>query len=446
MFPPHEVEEKTILHPTLLDSMFHVLFSAIETRLGRQITDAFVSTYMASLDISGLLVEQAGKLDPRNYTVQTHTELPSRRTAVNHILLHQDDTGELIIEATGNEVTALGTDSSGQGRSLFFRQRWQPCFDLLEEGGKGAASTGSLGELAGLYAVQHPSSKILFVTPDVGHGEALFSGLTVPVTGRPLYETAHVMQPQHSEEGTTDAAGGAITVVSEPQGQYDLVILDSGAGIAPEALAASLSDHAVLITNISSSAVQPSVWSTITTSPSGWAAYRSAETSPPAIDVTVVLSSKVSDRTKAVVSQLESSAHVATLTTTTIEQVSSHELSTRHVVVLGSLDAGDIETPEVWAGIRHLLIQEDITLVWTVQDATMQAANQSTQRYSACCVSHATRTSEAAFSPSTWKRPASPTSSHGASCKSLTRQMRKRRTLRTAAAACTSRASRKTRR
>ena len=78
----HEVAEQTIIHPTLLDATYHGIFTAIESLLGRQLTDAFMPTFMSSLDISGILAEPKSDVSKRCYAVQTHTQLPSQRTAM----------------------------------------------------------------------------------------------------------------------------------------------------------------------------------------------------------------------------------------------------------------------------------------------------------------------------------------------------------------------------
>jgi hypothetical protein len=82
---------------------------------------------MGLLDISGLIAGQNGSTEKWKYTIQTHTELPSQRTAVSEILLHQQDEGHLVLEAQGVEVTALGTDSARTtGRSLFLDRDGRP--------------------------------------------------------------------------------------------------------------------------------------------------------------------------------------------------------------------------------------------------------------------------------------------------------------------------------
>ncbi|KAK0702382.1 hypothetical protein B0H67DRAFT_650419 [Lasiosphaeris hirsuta] len=366
VFPAHELEERTILHPTLLDSTFHVLFSAIETQLGRQISNAFVSTYMQRLDISGLLVEQAGRPETRNYTVQTHTELRNQRTAVNHILLHETGTGELIVEATGNEVTALGSGShTGQGRALFFRQRWQPCFDLLD-----GEQVDSLETLVKLYLFQHPSSRILLVMKE-HECRSLLSCLATPVTRRPLYSALHALAPDAEADGI-NFESEVFTLVAEPQGPYDLVILDTEAGASPEYLDSSLASDGVFVTKNSFPR------GLCVTSGSGWTAYSAAVNQPqPGIEVTIVLPSgpTLPAKTHAIIKELEAAVHVTLVTTVSIDSVAQQGLPTSSVVVLSSLDEGSVESSLEWAGTRHLLSQEDITLVWVVQGASMEATN-----------------------------------------------------------------------
>jgi len=428
IFSAYELEERTVLHPTLLDSTFHVLFSAIETRLGRQITDAFVSTYMATLDISGILVEQGGKPDVKEYTVQTHTDMPGQRTAVNHILLHQADTGDLIVEATGNEVTALGTNNS-RARALFFRQRWRPCFDLLN--GK---EVKGLEELIGLYVFQHPTSRILLVLGGSSPSETLLSRLIVPITGCRLYETLHILAP-NQELIANDSNG--LTWVSEAQGAYDLVILDKGEEdiSALNGTPATLdetpptSDRTPLIPNGTFLASIPVLNGTPATSngtyalpnsrsaawdstapalvggipfsaiqhafaketvliaqsdlqgeheriasASGWMAYRAPSALQPT-SFTIVLPSDPSIRTQTILAKFKAQQHVKSVITTTLDLIPNNKINTEYVVVLATLDAPSIDTAALWAGTRHLLALEDTSIIWVVNGATMSATS-----------------------------------------------------------------------
>ncbi|KAK4648623.1 putative PKS/NRPS-like protein biosynthetic cluster [Podospora bellae-mahoneyi] len=336
VFPKHELEERTVLHPTLLDSMFH--------------------------DISGILVEQGGRGERRRYTVQTRTELPSQRMAVNHILLREEGSGELIIEATGNEVTALGSDGQGQGRALFFRQRWQPCFDLLE----GAEVEGGVGGLVRLYTFQHPTSRVLLAMK-YAEAEALLAHLAVPVTGRPLYETLHILSEETQWSERFDVLAG-------PEGRYDLVIVGKDAELSPEALQISLASNAVVVTSESLTE-----WTPVATA-SEWAAYRPAtNVSTAQIDLTVILPTVSSETTRAILEELEAFPYIASVTTTTINEVTAHNLATKHVVVLSSLDnhPNPIDPPSEWFGTRHLPTLENITLIWLTLGATIQSTNPS---------------------------------------------------------------------
>lgn len=217
-----------------------------------------------------------------------------------------------------------------------------------------------------LYTFQHPTSRILLAMK-YSEAEALLAHLAVPVTGRPLYETLHILSEETQWPERFDVLG-------RPEGRYDLVIVGKDAELSPEALQTSLASNAVVVTSESLTE-----WTPVATV-SEWTAYRPAtNVSTAQIDLTVVLPTVSSETTRAILEELEASPYIASVTTTTINEVTAHNLAPKHVVVLSSLynHPNPIDPPSEWFGTRHLLTLENITLLWLTLDATIQSTNPS---------------------------------------------------------------------
>lgn len=363
-YSTHERLERTILHPTLLDAMFHVIFGAIETILGRHLTDAFVSTGIGKLNLSGRLVEQAGSTNMRRYTVQAHSELQNQRTAVSKLFLLDQDTGDLIVEAIDNEVTALGTDkSTSSARSLFFRQRWEPSFSHL------SADTlppqyHSVGSLVRLFANQYPTSKILLRISEPEVVRAILEYLHHE-TGRPFFQTLQVLEYRNSNDGEFPG----VQYVSEASGVYDLIVLDKSATSKPVTnIEGAVTKTGVIITNDLGS-VGESFRCEASLSNCGWSVFRRARPSFDLPSVTVVLPTNTSSYTTDVISELRQFVSKGTFETTTLQRLGREELKTRFVIVLSSLD--DRLCSDTWPGARRILTEESLNVVWALRGATM---------------------------------------------------------------------------
>ncbi|EKG19785.1 Beta-ketoacyl synthase [Macrophomina phaseolina MS6] len=136
-FEPAEVvsteADACIVHPTILDSAFHVIFAAIETQAEKNLHEAFVPTYIRSAQFSGLLTEKKLQSDPQRFWVKSDTKLPGARVAINNLSIQSGDSNRCLLKLDGLELTALGNDTQEEEakRALFFRLRWQPLFSRL---------------------------------------------------------------------------------------------------------------------------------------------------------------------------------------------------------------------------------------------------------------------------------------------------------------------------
>ncbi|GES59003.1 hypothetical protein ATETN484_0003022500 [Aspergillus terreus] len=363
----HELAEGTIMHPTFLDASWHVMFPVIEALLGRQITTGYVSTFMGSIDVSGAFASKAGSSDLQQYTISTFTQLPSPRVAINDILIYQLD-GQMMVEARGIEATAMQTDSArSKDRTLFFRQRWQPCFEFQEHNNR-----ASVFELLEIYSFQYPTSKILCITSQEGDVREIIPHIWFSGTQRPRFAKLDIWtdKDQNSFAHNLENFSDELVSVYEPRNNYDLIIhLPNTMNLTQEILESLLSPRGFLV-RIHSEKQDSLPWNDCRVS-------RRQIPDKDAIDLAIIMPSSglAASRTECIVQKLRDSQ--ATQTVTEVDPISlpREELPASTVVVLASLDEDIKEFEDRWVGIRDLLNRENITVVWLLQGATNECSN-----------------------------------------------------------------------
>ena len=157
-----------VLHPTLLDASFHVVFAAIENLFGRTTNEIFVPSFVRSMTLSGLLNQRKHDVGTQEFWVKTQTSLPGPRVAINNISLQSSKSNDVLIDMSGFEMTALGESSNSDGtmRRLFFELKWQPAFDQFS-GLAYMAPFEGLSAIMDAFAHQFPNSRILHLTDDL---------------------------------------------------------------------------------------------------------------------------------------------------------------------------------------------------------------------------------------------------------------------------------------
>ncbi|GKZ81448.1 putative Hybrid PKS-NRPS biosynthetic cluster [Aspergillus niger] len=379
---PHELSQKTIVHPTFLDASFHVMLPVIEALLHRQMSQAFVSTFMGSLDISGMLVKIAGTTDVQHYNVSTFTELPSPRLAINDILIAQPN-GDIIIEARNIEATAVETRSAkATNRTLYFRQRWQPCFDFLSD-----ISTISFGIkaedlslLLDLFSFQFPMARILYISSEPNQVPSIVEeSLWFKGTQRPRFQELNLwtLAKEHQKLEVTSFNKGLITL-TEPTGLYALVVIDANLEeFGYPNVSKFLDDTGVIIAK--GSLAEDEVLDQIVP-PNPWGIFRPVRAakhavSPPDVTVLMPASYRQSDRTTAVLQDLRSSNKINIASTMELQEVPKYGLVTSVAVVIATLDESFDSTDDTWFGVRELLQTEKMKVIWVVEGATMECEN-----------------------------------------------------------------------
>ena len=223
-----------IVHPTFLDSSFHVVFAGVESELGRPLGEPFVPTFMKSMKISGLFQEMIHSDDQQRFWVSFNTKLPGPRVATNDIAIQSDDCSKLMIEMQGAEFTALGGDMAGDSseRTLFFHTKWQPAFTCLGENTQ-PPKFQSLAQVMDVFAHQIPNSKILHLSSS---GDSVKEGLS-PLGSRQgsrrRFQSLTPYSPSKDMSQIWDTVAkewqewpGRIEIVEPKVGHYDLIIIE----------------------------------------------------------------------------------------------------------------------------------------------------------------------------------------------------------------------------
>ena len=230
-----------IVHPTFLDSSFHVVFAGAESEMGRPLGEPFVPTFMKSMKVSGLFQDMMHSDDQQRFWVSSNTKLPGPRVANSDIAIQSDDCSRLMIEIQGAEFTALGGDMTGESleRTLFFRTKWQPAFSSLGRNSQ-QPKLASLAQAMSIFAHQIPNSTILHLSSSVESVKDGLSQLGGRQGSRRRFQT---LTPYSSSRDMTEVWTSLVKEwpgridVSEPKaGHYDAVIIDESTQMDVSAL------------------------------------------------------------------------------------------------------------------------------------------------------------------------------------------------------------------
>lgn len=375
-FTSFESQEGTIIHPTLLDAAFHLIFPAIETLLGKDLDRAFVSTFMKSLRVSGRFTVPKDQKKVC-FTVQNRCQLPSQRLAINDIQLHSTD-GQILVHAEGVEVTSLSTNSSGsRERSLYFQQRWQPCFGLLAKPFTEDIVTTFESALS-LYTFKFPSARILYLARNLTKLKSNICSLTYQ-GGRSRFKSINILLDTEGDEtASLDGIGdlalnlGDMVSLDEPEGIYDLIIAEAwgnadtvndvthylaGDGHLFAATALEASNELCLYHNIG-----------------GWNLYKRCKSGTDSIDATLIIPNEVSSSTSDIIEGIKGCLRYKNLFVTTFRELPQYPITTSIYIVLANLDEA-MEQDISWIGTRRLLTMEGKTIVWLTSGAFMNCSN-----------------------------------------------------------------------
>lgn len=375
---PSDPGDETVLHPTLLDSFFHVIYHAIEDRLGRPIDEPYVPSFFRSLTISGKFFDWKLTKDAKHFQVGSFTQLPSPRVAINNLMM-QNDQGELVMEIAGLEVTSLGREPpEGQGpRVLFYRQRWQPWFDMMIN-----VKGKPLSEVVDIFAHQVPNTTILHITPDLERTRDVVRSLGAANGERRRFKKLDVCSLQGTEfteeaaEELSKTFRGLVNV-SEPQtGSYDLVIV-SEAGVDANSF---MNDSGCVLLDGQHESASPGLHE-VFSGPDCTALRKNREPFEMSSDIYVVVpAGKLSDRASSILGELQS-AHSGRITPTTFEELAAGTAALLDdIVVLASLDESASDST-VFRGAQALLVSLQKNTVWLTESATLETSRPECAMY-----------------------------------------------------------------
>ena len=197
----HETDA-CIVHPTLLDSAFHVIFAALEMKLGYPLGDAYVPTFCRSLRISAAMIARKHDISDQDYWLFAETNIISPRLNSNDVTLHQNDSNVRLVEIQGLELTALGISAGNkEPQPLFFRVRWKEAFNCL---GINAAEPEfhDLASLLACYTHQYPENKILNTSSESPVPEGALFDLVIVEKEDFLGSIAKLLKPNGFVIGT----------------------------------------------------------------------------------------------------------------------------------------------------------------------------------------------------------------------------------------------------
>lgn len=365
---PSDAGDETVLHPTLLDSFFHVIFHAVEQRLGRPLDEPYVPTFFRSLKISGNFVDWKTSTDTKHFQVGSFTKLPSPRVAINDMIM-QNEQGELMMEISGLEVTSLGREApDGQGpRTLFYRQRWQPSFDMLSN-----VKGKSLAAIVDVFAHQYPNTKILHITPNIERTKELIRYLGTEKSERRRFQQLDVWSINGAlgseAEELVNASKGLINVAEPQAAAYDLVVV-SEAGV--DAISYMKDSGFVLFDG--EKGASASELTEVFSSPSLTAVRKPLEPQSLSAELSVVMPNKPSARTESILNALQS-AYPGKLNLTKFSHIASKGVASLNdnVVVLAGLDESASDKL-VFKGAQNLLVSLQKNVVWATEGATLEA-------------------------------------------------------------------------
>lgn len=360
-------ETDTILHATLLDASFHVIFAALEDKLGRTLTEPFIPTFIKTIKVAGDFVG-ADKEFQKNLNVCSFTELPSPRVAISDVIVRKNGSDDLALLIQGLEVKSLGKDANeGQSkRSLFFRPRWAPSFQLL--GLSQNLPTQNLNTLIDEYSHQYPNASVCYIGADVSGAKELVKVLGL--TGTDRRRCASLNLYSYTNAGTADemlkGARAGLVEFSEPKDQYDLVVVN-------EQCPTSIKDLVKETGYVIYQACQPEEGMFETFKAQDFSVCRPSEESPSAAETVVIAPARPSSFTSGVISTLKASAK-GKVTQVRLSSLKTQVPAAENIVLLATLDE-DVDTEAAFEPLKALLIALGKNIVWVTKGANMESTD-----------------------------------------------------------------------
>ena len=369
-----------VLHPTFLDASLHVIFAAVETtQTGKALDETFVPTFIKNMTVSGLLNENRHATEAQNFWVKTDTILPGARVAINHLSIQSDKSNDVLVDMEGFEVTALGNVSAEEEveRNLFFRINWNAAFECLGRNDHLPSFT-NITKVLDTFVHQFPDTKILHFTSSLGSAQEVLRGLGAHQTGQRRFKSitpySQSMTFLESRQKLVDECGGLVDVDEPKTDDYDLVIIS-------EPVNYNVTDFLKPDGFVISDRIEFNPYGMSEIFRDGkFNSYRkSAPAQVTREDLTIVVSSKVSDETKTLASAIEENSQGKVARVAITDTLDSPP-STRNIVSLVSLDEDvfyerTTDEPCRYRLIQNLMKQSGKKITWVLRGATHESSN-----------------------------------------------------------------------
>ena len=367
-----------IVHPTFLDSSFHVVFAGAESEMGRPLGEPFVPTFMKSMKVSGLFRDMMHSDDQQRFWVSSDTKLPGPRVATSDIAIQSDDCSKLLIEMQGAEFTALGGDMTGDSpeRTLFFRTKWQPAFSCMGSNIDPPKFAG-LAQVMDVFAHQIPNSTILHLSSNINSIKDSLSHLGGRQGSRRRFQslTPYSSSRDMSESWNALASEwpGRIEINEPKAGYYDAIIIDERTQmdvvplLKPNGFVISNGvefDHHDLALLFHSGNI--STW------------QRRGEAVASGEPLSLIMSSVVSDSTDAIASTIEKNYEGEVNRLSLLSLLESTSTLADSVIILASLDEDlffdeSCDTTAHYEAVQKLLTSNSTNMVWVTAGGTIEA-------------------------------------------------------------------------
>ncbi|OAA57329.1 Beta-ketoacyl synthase [Cordyceps fumosorosea ARSEF 2679] len=306
-----------VLHPTFLDSSFHVILAALESKSGRCLADAHVATSCQSLRVFSSMLPRCKDTAVRKYWVNADTDITNRRVSSSTLRICDMGSAEPLVELHDVKFTALGlADVQDQTADAFFRMTWKPAFNLLGSNEMEPEFSG-VDELLACYSHQYPGNTILRL-----------------------------------DEGAE---------VAEISGSYDLLVIGKGSQQKAGALAKPESFYVMV------GSQPPATELELKWKQGELSIWQAPASAPAPSEVTILLSSRPSESSLKLAKSIEASLNGVKFSTTTLDNLGDDVNPESYILSLVELDANfNVIRPasENWDRLLWFLSRASVNLVW----------------------------------------------------------------------------------
>ncbi|KAF2096276.1 hypothetical protein NA57DRAFT_43427 [Rhizodiscina lignyota] len=364
--------EYTIVPPALLDNVLQAACASSILTLEASGREAIIPEFVKSLEISGLFAETMAKGESSDYSIRSFSVWLDSRTIRHKMLLSESGSDDILIEVNDVQSNLFRASQTKTGpRTLFFKERWEPCFDLLSINGKQCNQSYDAEMLVRLYTFQHPTARIFLVCSNVETVRQIFTALIPESIGRPLVKRLYVKMSDDDASGLQQLCSeyDELLEAGEPTGPCELVAV-VGAPMS-ESYSKHLTDNGVLIADTTSS---DSDGFNITSFEHASILRKIRHEQAPKHVTVIVASSRSPQRTEYLLKQLQQNGDIAKVTVLDLLASATQDIPDHDIIVLSALGSSiGVTTAEEFASIRHLLTLEEKNVVFVLGGGLLDA-------------------------------------------------------------------------